>query len=97
LQASGIPAKPVDGAKDLLSAMARGDALIKGAAQLSVPRRKGRSQNTRHYRLLQSPPSSVEAGDGLRGIQGVCKGLPAEVRKRQARYGRDANGEESYR
>ncbi len=53
LQASGIPGKPVDGAKDLLSAMARGDALIKGAARLTVPRRKGRSQNTRYHRLLQ--------------------------------------------
>lgn len=53
LQASGIPAKPVDGAKDLLSAMARGDALIKGAAQLAVPRRKGHSQATRYHRLLQ--------------------------------------------
>jgi hypothetical protein len=53
LQASGIPAKTVDGAKDLLSAMARGDALIKGAARLTVPRRKGRSQNTRYHRLLQ--------------------------------------------
>ena len=42
LQASGIPAKPVDGAKDLLSAMARGDALITGAARLTVSRRKGR-------------------------------------------------------
>lgn len=53
LQASGIPAKPVDGAKDLLSAMARGDALIKGAARLTVSRRKGRSQSTRYHRLLQ--------------------------------------------
>lgn len=54
LQASGIPAKPIDGAKDLLSAMARGDALIKGAAKLTVPRRKGHAQNTRYHRLLQS-------------------------------------------
>jgi hypothetical protein len=53
LQSSGIPLRPVDGAKDLLSAMARGDALIKGAARLVVPRRKGRSQNTRYHRLLQ--------------------------------------------
>jgi hypothetical protein len=53
LQASGIPAKSVDGAKDLLSAMARGDALIKGAARLTVPRRKGRPQNSRYHRLLQ--------------------------------------------
>ena len=53
LQASGIPAKPIDGAKDLLSAMARGDALIKGAAKLTVPRRKGHAQNTRYHRLLQ--------------------------------------------
>lgn len=53
LKASGIPAKPVDGAKDLLSAMARGDALIKGAAKLTVPRRKGHAQNTRYHRLLQ--------------------------------------------
>jgi len=53
LQATGIPLKSVSGAKDLLSAMARGDALIKGAAQLTVPRRKGRSQNTRYHRMLQ--------------------------------------------
>lgn len=53
LQASGIPAKSVVGAKELLSAMARGDALIKGAARLTVPRRKGHSQNTRYHRLLQ--------------------------------------------
>lgn len=53
LQASSIPAKPVDGAKDLLSAMARGDALIKGAARLTVPRRKGHAQNTRYHRLQQ--------------------------------------------
>jgi hypothetical protein len=53
LQASGIPAKSVDGARDLLSAMARGDALIKGAARLTVARRKGRSQNTGYHRLLQ--------------------------------------------
>jgi len=53
LQASGIPAKPVKGAKDLFSAMSRGDALIKAAARLTVPRRKGHSQNTRYHRLLQ--------------------------------------------
>ncbi len=53
LASSGIPLKSVDGAKDLLSAMARGDALIKGAARLTVPRRKGRPQNTRYHRLLQ--------------------------------------------
>ncbi len=53
LQASGIPTKPIDGAKDLLSAMARGDALIRGAARLTVPRGKGRSQVTRYHRLLQ--------------------------------------------
>lgn len=53
LQASGIPARPIDGAKDLLSAMARGDALIKGAAKLTVPRRKGHAPSTRYHRLLQ--------------------------------------------
>ena len=53
LEASGIPLKSTDGAKDLISAMARGDALIKGASRLTVPRRKGRSQNTRYHRLLQ--------------------------------------------
>jgi hypothetical protein len=53
LQSSGLPAKTVDGVKGLLSAMARGDALIKGAVNLKVPRRKGRSQNSRYYRLLQ--------------------------------------------
>ena len=53
LQASGIPAKSVDGARDLLSAMARGDALIKGAAGLAVPRRKGSAKSARYHRLLQ--------------------------------------------
>ncbi len=53
LQASGIPVKPVDGAKDVLSAMARGDALIKGAAGLVVPRRKGSAKSSRYHRLLQ--------------------------------------------
>ncbi len=53
LQATEIPSKPVDGAKDLLSAMARGDALIKGAAQLTVSRRKGSPKNARYHRLLQ--------------------------------------------
>jgi hypothetical protein len=53
LQATGIPLKPVHGATGLLSAMARGDALIKGAAGLSLPRRKGKTSNTRHLRLLQ--------------------------------------------
>ena len=53
LASSGIPLKPVAGTKDLLSAMARGDALIKGAARLTVSRRKGRSQSTRYHRLLQ--------------------------------------------
>lgn len=53
LQASGIPAKSVDGVKGLLSAMARGDALIKGAATLRVPRGRGSYQNSKYYRLLQ--------------------------------------------
>jgi hypothetical protein len=53
LQATGIPLKSVSGAKDVLSAMARGDALIKGAAKLTVPRRKGHSQPTRYHYLLQ--------------------------------------------
>jgi len=53
LEASGIPLKPVAGSMGLLSAMARGDALIKGAASLSVPRRKGSPKNARYHRLLQ--------------------------------------------
>ncbi len=40
LASSGIPLKPVAGTKDLLSAMARGDALIKGA---TVPYRDARA------------------------------------------------------
>jgi hypothetical protein len=53
LASSGIPLKPVAGTKDLLSAMARGDALIKGAAGLAVPRRKGGAKSARCHRLLQ--------------------------------------------
>jgi len=53
LDSSGIPLKSVAGTKDLLSAMARGDALIKGAARLAVPRRKGSAKNARYHRLLQ--------------------------------------------
>jgi hypothetical protein len=53
LESSGIPLKSVAGTKDLLSAMARGDALIKGAAGLAVPRRKGSAQGARYHRLLQ--------------------------------------------
>lgn len=53
LASSGIPLKPVAGTKDLLSAMARGDALIKGAAGLAVPRRKGGTRSARYQRLLQ--------------------------------------------
>lgn len=53
LESTGIPLKSVAGTKDLLSAMARGDALIKGAAGLAVPRRKGSAKNARYHRLLQ--------------------------------------------
>ncbi len=53
LTSSGIPLKSVAGTKDLLSAMARGDALIKGAAGLAVPRRKGGAKSARYHRLLQ--------------------------------------------
>jgi hypothetical protein len=53
LASSGIPLKSVAGTKDLLSAMARGDALIKGAAGLAVPRRKGGAKSARYHRLLQ--------------------------------------------
>ena len=53
LESSGIPLKSVAGTKDLLSAMARGDALIKGAAGLAVPRRKGSAKSARYHRLLQ--------------------------------------------
>jgi hypothetical protein len=53
LESSGIPLKSVAGTKDLLSAMARGDALIKGAVGLAVPRRKGGAKSARYHRLLQ--------------------------------------------
>lgn len=53
LEVSGLPSKSVIGSQGLISAMARGDALIKGAAGLAVPRRKGVAPNARYFRLLQ--------------------------------------------
>ena len=53
LDASGIPSKSVLESRNILSAMARGEALIKGAAGLSVPRRRGGGKSSRYLRLLQ--------------------------------------------
>ena len=53
LEASGIPRRSILASKDVLSAMARGEALVKGAATLSVPRRGSSGNSTRYLRLIQ--------------------------------------------
>jgi hypothetical protein len=53
LEASGLPQKTVRGSKDILSAMSRGEALIKGAAGLSIPRRSRTAKSSRYVRLVQ--------------------------------------------
>lgn len=52
LDASGIPYRSVLESRNILSAMARGEALIKGAAGLSVPRNRS-AKRARYLRLLQ--------------------------------------------
>jgi len=53
LEASGIPRRPILASKDVLSAMARGEALVKGAATLTVPQRGSSGKSTRYLRLIQ--------------------------------------------
>lgn len=53
LEASGFPLKPLHGTKGALSAMSRGEALIKGAAGLAIPRRSRAAQKSRYVRLIQ--------------------------------------------
>lgn len=53
LKSSGVPLGAVDRSPGILSAMARGESLIKGAADLAVPRRKGGGASSRYLRLLQ--------------------------------------------
>lgn len=53
LEASGFPLKPLRGTKGALSAMSRGEALIKGAAGLAIPRRSRAAQKSRYVRLIQ--------------------------------------------
>jgi len=53
LEASGFPLKPLHGTKNALSAMSRGEALIKGAAGLAIPRRSHVAQKSRYVRLIQ--------------------------------------------
>lgn len=53
LEASGFPLKPLHGTKGALSAMSRGEALIKGAASLTIPCRSSAARNSRYVRLIQ--------------------------------------------
>jgi hypothetical protein len=53
LEASGIPLKPVAGSMGLLSAMARGDALMQGAMKIRPTRQGAKKPSAHLLRLLQ--------------------------------------------
>ncbi len=76
LDASGIPSKSVLESRNILSAMSRGEALIKGAAGLSVPRSRS-TKRARYLRLLQW--RMVMAYAGFEIFSKACLGKKEKV------------------
>lgn len=76
LEASGFPLKPLHGTKGALSAMSRGEALIKGASSMTIPRRSRAARNSRYVRLIQWRLVMVYAGFEI--FAKACLGDPKE-------------------